>query len=145
VTCTDIVTPYGAAPLMLFGGADAAADERAAFAGVGLAWYAMMLNGTRMQGPCGATEAAGTDGAAVAPLLTWDVKGTSLLAMLGGTAPLVQQGLAADGVLGRFTAVVEREYGLVFPPPPPPADARPLLPTATLPYRGGFAPAGTGM
>jgi hypothetical protein len=48
VTCDAIVTPYAATPLI--------ADEESR--GVGLAWYAMMINGSRGQGPFGSTEAA---------------------------------------------------------------------------------------
>ncbi len=40
---------------------------------------------------------------------------TSCLAMLGGVGWLNEQALSADGVLSDFTAVVEKEWSLVFP------------------------------
>ena len=151
VTCLDIVTPYGAAPLMLFDAATADThtlqqssrvtlidddDERVRQRRPRLVRH---LATVADAGSVRCHWAASIDGKAIAPLLTWDVKGTSLLTMLGGLAPLTRPALQRDGVSDRFVSVVEREYGLVFPQPLG-APLVPRLPTALLPNFGGFTP-----
>jgi hypothetical protein len=79
---SDVITPYSAFPSLL-------ANE-----GVGLAWYCNMLQGPRMQGYFGSTEAVNLNGTLISPLTTWDSKVTTLVAMLGGMGPVIQQGLS---------------------------------------------------
>jgi len=98
----DVVTPYGAFPVIL-------ADR-----GVGLAWYATMLQGRAMQGPLGATESAFVSGSGICPALTWDSKITTVVAMLGGVGDLTLQDMAQRGHLARFQQVLDREYKLAF-------------------------------
>jgi hypothetical protein len=98
----DILTPYGAYPVML------------ADLGTGLAWYNTMLKGSAMQGPLGSTEAINVQGTMISPVVTWDSKITSVAAMLGGVADIVQLGLERDGKLTRFSTVIDREWNRVF-------------------------------
>jgi hypothetical protein len=99
----DLITPYGAYPVML------------ADLGVGLAWYHNMLNGTAMQGPLGSTESINVGGTMIAPVVTWDSKITTACAMIGGVADLVGSGLKLDGTYSRFADVINREWNLAFP------------------------------
>lgn len=99
----DIITPYGAYPTML------------ADLGTGLAWYNTMLKGSAMQGPLGSTEATNVQGTMISPVVTWDSKITSVAAMLGGVADIVEQGFKRDGKLTRFSTVIDREWNRVFP------------------------------
>lgn len=94
----DIVTPYGAYPVIL-------ADP-----GVGLVWYQHMLNYTAMQGPFGSTEAFATNGSMISPVLTWDSKITTFVAMLGGVSDIVETGLRRDLKFDEFASVIESEY-----------------------------------
>ncbi len=86
---TDIITPYGSFPVII------------ANFSVGLVWYHNMISGPKMQGssfswplfamlcsnlhigPHGSTEAILVNGTEISPLLTWDTKITTVLAMLG--------------------------------------------------------------
>lgn len=103
VTRRDIITPYGAFPTML-------ADLP-----TGLAWYHNMLMGTAMQGPLGSTESISTNGTMIAPVVTWDSKITSVVAMVGGVSDIVERGLKKDGTFDRFAYVIDREWSRVFP------------------------------
>jgi hypothetical protein len=100
---TDVVTPYGSYPTML-------ADLPA-----GLAWYNTMLNGPAMQGPYGSTEGININATAIAPLVTWDTKITTVVAMLGGVSHLTTRGLKRDGKYERFVQVVQREWTRAYP------------------------------
>lgn len=116
----DVVTPYGAFPTIL-------ADM-----GVGLAWYNLMLNGSSMQGPLGSTEAIDVNATMISPVATWDSKITTVVAMVGGVADLVQAGMIRDGTYARFAEVINREWSKVFPTLQ--GENIPLaLPTVTLP------------
>merc|ERR1711924_42765 len=83
--------------------------------GVGLAWYRVMLALPRMQTQYGSVEASSVNATDIAPLLTWDTKVTTVLAMLGGTAGLAREHLRSDGLLERFNSTVTdfytREFG----------------------------------
>lgn len=98
----DLVTPYGAFAAIL------------AEPGVGLAWHHRMISMPKMQGPHGTTESVRVDGAYIAPVVTWDSKITSLLAMCGGIGDLVGKGLKSDGTYARFSDVVTRGPLKVF-------------------------------
>lgn len=94
----DILTPYGAYPVML------------ADLGHGLVWYQHMLNYTAMQGPLGSTEAFNVNGTMISPVLTWDSKITSFAAMIGGVTDLVETGLIRDGTFTAFANIIESEW-----------------------------------
>eukprot|EP00437_Effrenium_voratum_P007366 CAMPEP_0181437902 /NCGR_PEP_ID=MMETSP1110-20121109/21625_1 /TAXON_ID=174948 /ORGANISM="Symbiodinium sp., Strain CCMP421" /LENGTH=621 /DNA_ID=CAMNT_0023561557 /DNA_START=42 /DNA_END=1907 /DNA_ORIENTATION=+ len=99
-----VLTPYGAFPTILV--------DRAA----GLAWYNHMLSMPRAQTPLGSIEAFTQDGQEVAPIVTWDSKATTALAMLGGSGDLVSAYMAKENVLEGFTSRVKNMYDAVFIP-----------------------------
>jgi len=99
----DLITPYAAFPVIL-------ADLP-----TGLVWYYNMLMGSRMQGPYGSTESVDNKGSAIAPVLTWDSKITTLCAMVGGVSNIVRVGLTQQNLMLRFYQVVNREWNLAFP------------------------------
>lgn len=70
IESNNVVTPYASFPVII-------ANKRK-----GLTWYRTMLAGPRMQGPYGSTEAITVDGRLIAPLVTWESKLTTLLAIL---------------------------------------------------------------
>jgi hypothetical protein len=106
----DVITPYGSYGLML---TDLAS---------GLCWYNNMIIAPRMQSSYGSTEAININGTEICPLTTWDSKITTVLAMLGGVGPIVQEGLSAEAdpthefknLYERFVSVTNREYERVF-------------------------------
>jgi len=102
---TDVVTPYATFPSMLINQA------------VGLIWYHHMLNGPKMQGPFGSTEAVNLNGTLISPLLTWDSKVTTVLAVLGGISNLTSEALQQQYIVQyrRFMMIVKREYSMAFP------------------------------
>lgn len=81
-----MVTPYGSFPVFL------------ANSTVGLLWYDNMLKGPSMQGPHGSTEAVNINGTEISPLVTWDSKATTFLAITGGISNITRAGLIADNV-----------------------------------------------
>lgn len=105
---TDVVTPYASYALMMQN------------LSVGLCWYNNMLQAPRMQNKYGSTEAINVNGTEISPLITWDSKITTVLAMLGGIGPLVEIGLKAefDELYGnkfhKFVYIVSTEYDAVF-------------------------------
>jgi hypothetical protein len=103
ITDNNIVTPYAAFPVML---ADAT---------VGLSWYLQMIQGPRMQNPFGSTESINVTATAISPVLTWDSKITSLVAMLSGISSFVAEGLQRDHTYAEFAAIIDREWSRVFP------------------------------
>jgi len=103
VTRTDVITPYAAFPLML------------ANISYGLAWYHWMISGSKMQGPHGSSEATLTNGTKISPIMTWDSKITSVVAILGGIVDITAAGMREDGVKERFDTILQREYSMAFP------------------------------
>ncbi|CAE7713083.1 nhaD, partial [Symbiodinium sp. CCMP2456] len=99
-----VLTPYAAFPSILV---DPAA---------GLAWYNHMLAMPRVQTPVGSIESFTVTGKAVAPMATWDAKVTTVLAMLGGTGPLLRSYMEERGVYGIFEDRVKSMYEPVFKP-----------------------------
>ncbi|CAE7843449.1 BOL3 [Symbiodinium microadriaticum] len=99
-----VLTPYAAFPSILV---DSAA---------GLAWYNHMLAMPRVQTPVGSIESFTDTGKAVAPMATWDAKATTILAMLGGTGPLLRKYMQEQGVYAVFEDRVKSMYGPVFEP-----------------------------
>ncbi|MBI4372266.1 MAG: DUF89 family protein, partial [Candidatus Omnitrophica bacterium] len=104
VTRQDVVTPYASFPVILAGGP-----------GIGLVWYDLMLDGPRMQGPHGSIESIDIKGTAIAPLLTWDAKITTDVALVGGITDETAAALKKDGRYQRFFDLVDREYSRAFP------------------------------
>jgi hypothetical protein len=99
----DVVTPYATFPVML------------ANLSVGLVWYNELLKAPKMQGPLGSTEAINVNGTMISPVVTWDSKITTILAMLGGISQYVREGLIKEGRYDRFYSIVDREWRRAFP------------------------------
>jgi hypothetical protein len=99
----DVVTPYASFPVML------------ANLPTGLLWYNTMLKAGKMQNPYGSTESIAVNGTMICPLLTWDAKITSVLAMLGGMGEITEGYLHQDGLWDTFHSIVDREYSRAFP------------------------------
>lgn|GEM_PF-2735755 len=104
VTRRDVVTPYAVFPVILAGPV-----------GVGASWLHVMLSGPRMQGPYGSTESVNIAGTGFAPVLTWDSKITTVVAILGGFHPEIGRSMRADGVYDRFICIVDKEHRAAFP------------------------------
>lgn len=102
VTWHDVISPYAAFPLMLV--------DRAA----GLAWYNTMLSLPRMQSKYGSVESTNLKGTSIAPLLTWDAKATTVLAMMGGTGHLIKRYMQRDGLMTQFTSIIGSMYSRAF-------------------------------
>ncbi|GAM25332.1 hypothetical protein SAMD00019534_085070 [Acytostelium subglobosum LB1] len=118
----DFYTPYGAFPVLM------------ANHSVGLVWYNNMLKGPAMQGPYGSTESGTNDGKAVANIMSWDTKGPSVIAMLGGIGDIVKEALVGDRKYQMFFDRINSSYTAQMPymvgdnvpygmPPPPAPDA----------------------
>lgn len=102
VTRQDVVTPYAAFPIII-------ADRP-----VGMSWLRTMLTGPSMLGPYGATEAASVDGKRIAPLLTWDGKIPTLLALVGESTDFMREVLKSTGKYDEFLGFIHEEYAAVF-------------------------------
>jgi len=99
---TNIVTPYASFPTIL------------ANLNVGLSWYLNMIKGSRMQGIFGTTESIDIDGKKICPVLTWDSKITTLVAMCGGVVPYTSNYMKEYGLYERFIEIINREWSRVF-------------------------------
>lgn len=63
---------------------------------VAATWYQNMLKGPAAQSKWGSIEAQCNCGLKIAPYVTWDTKGTTLLAMMGGLVNNVKQRLEVE-------------------------------------------------
>lgn len=98
----NIVTPYASFPTIL------------AHRNVGLAWYCMMLKGSKMQGLFGSTESITVNGKKICPVLTWDSKITTLVAICGGISKYTREFLKKQGLYYKFISTINREWSAVF-------------------------------
>lgn len=102
----QIVTPYGAFPLIL-------ADR-----GQGLAWHQSMLARPKMQSQYGSMEASEAFPEIGEPrassIMTWDTKVTSDLAMVGGTGDILRRYLNEEGLYDKFLAIIEDQLSDQF-------------------------------
>ncbi|CAF0823658.1 unnamed protein product [Didymodactylos carnosus] len=97
------ITPYASFPVIL-------ADET-----IGLIWYLNMLHGSSMQNVYGSTEATNITGTAISPVITWDSKVTTVVAML--SKKLIDENrqlLIYNGLYERFYTITDREWKRVF-------------------------------
>jgi hypothetical protein len=105
----SVITPYGSFPVIM-------ANES-----IGLAWYLNMLQGPAMQNMYGSTEAINVNGLSISPVITWDSKITTVVAMLSShLIDSVRQILQRDNIYQRFYNITEYEWTQVF-------GAKPLL------------------
>ncbi|KAG2382056.1 hypothetical protein C9374_005848 [Naegleria lovaniensis] len=98
----NIVTPYASFPTIL------------AHRNVGLAWYWMMLKGSKMQGLYGSTESITANGKKICPVLTWDSKITTVVAICGGVSKFTREFMKKQGLYDKFISTINREWGAVF-------------------------------
>eukprot|EP00747_Dinoflagellata_sp_TGD_P059394 gnl/TRDRNA2_/TRDRNA2_151544_c0_seq1.p1 gnl/TRDRNA2_/TRDRNA2_151544_c0~~gnl/TRDRNA2_/TRDRNA2_151544_c0_seq1.p1 ORF type:complete len:829 (+),score=143.06 gnl/TRDRNA2_/TRDRNA2_151544_c0_seq1:314-2488(+) len=78
---------------------------------VGAVWLRETLAAAEdMQTAWGAAESCRADGTAACPLLTWDTKATTALALLGGVSEPMRRYLEADGLWSRFTSILQDLY-----------------------------------
>ncbi|KAM5380058.1 hypothetical protein ACJZ2D_003705 [Fusarium nematophilum] len=120
----DVITPYGAFPVVLF-------DK-----GVGLAWWRNTIIGKKMQNPYGSTESTRVDGELVSALVTWDSKVTTVVALLGGVVDLVRDRMKSDGIYKEFLKIAEGEHLRVFGTELKGEDVELCLPEAKVPDAG---------
>lgn len=98
-----VVTPYASFSVIM-------ANES-----VGLAWYLNMLKGAAMQNLYGSTEAINVDGLTISPVITWDSKITTVVAMLSSNlVDVARQILQNDEKYDRFYDITETEWSRVF-------------------------------
>ena len=118
-----VVTPYASFPVIM-------ANES-----IGLAWYLNMLQGPAMQNLYGSTEAANIQGTAISPVITWDSKITTVVAML--SLPLIhvtRDVLQRERLYERFYNITETEWSRVFGSKPLLGEDLPWsLPTVSIP------------
>ena len=98
-----MITPYSSFPLILVNRT------------MGAVWLHNMLYSPAAQSIYGATEATQIDGKAISPVLTWDSKITTVLAIIGGNTDLNRNFLKENGKYEEFYSIVEREYETQIP------------------------------
>ena len=98
-----MVTPYSSFPVFLVNRTIAAT------------WLHNMLFSPAGQTIYGGVEATSIDGKLVSPVMTWDSKITTVLAILGGNSEIVREYLKEQGKYGKFVEIIQREYELAFP------------------------------
>lgn len=118
-----VVTPYASFPVIM-------ANES-----IGLAWYLNMLKGAAMQNLYGSTEATHVNGLTISPVITWDSKITTVVAMLSSNlVDVARQILQNDGSYERFYYITESEWSRVFGSSPLLGEDIPwYLPSVSLP------------
>ena len=89
---THMVTPYSVFPILLVN------------RNIGAAWLHNMLYSPSGQTIYGAVEATSIDGKDVSPVMTWDSKITTVLAVLGGNRSIIRDFMKKKGVYDRFYA-----------------------------------------
>jgi hypothetical protein len=100
---TSIIATYGVFPMLIgddvFGG------------NVGLTWLKNTLKFDRMVGDYGMSESFSNDDTkAIAPVLTWDGKVTTDLALLGGVYNETRNYLIEDGLYSKFRSYLAKEF-----------------------------------
>lgn len=125
-----VVTPYASFPVIM-------ANES-----IGLAWYLHMLKGPAMQNMYGSTEAIHVNGLTISPVITWDSKITTVVAMLSSNLiDATRQILRNDGTYDRFYDLTESEWSRVFGADPLLGEDIPwYLPSVSLPRSSNGLP-----
>ena len=101
----SVVAPYGTFPMLL---ADHVSRNN-----TGLNWLRNILAYDKMLGDYGMTESYDTDTFAIAPLLTWDGKVLTDLAMMGGVFHEIREFMIEDDIYLPFMALIEEEYAKI--------------------------------
>lgn len=102
ITDRNVITPYGAYSVILANYTN------------GIVWYHHLLKGSKMQNQFGSTESISLDGKEICPLLTWDSKITTVVAMYGGIHRIIRKVLIKENLYQRFIHIVNTEWGRVF-------------------------------
>ena len=102
ITHTHMVTPYSVFPLILVN------------KNVGAVWLHNMLTSPAGQTIYGALEATSIDGKDISPVMTWDSKITTVLAVMGGNRDIVREYLKQTNKYGLFVSRNEAEYNREF-------------------------------
>ena len=119
----SVVTPYASFSVIM-------ANES-----IGLAWYLNMLHGPAMQNIYGSTEAANINGTAISPVITWDSKVTTIVAMLSSQLiDVTREILRRNQTYDRFISITDYEWTRVFGSKPLRGENLPWsLPTVKIP------------
>lgn len=73
-----------------------------------------MINGPAGQTKYGSIEALHVSGSEVSPLLTWDSKMTTVVAIMGGVSDIIASKMKRDQVYQTFLDIVNQEWSQVF-------------------------------
>jgi len=101
----DIIAPYATYPVIM---ADHLLGSNA-----GIQWLRGIANIDKMIGPYGMTEAFAVDDQAIAPVLTWDGKITTVLALMGGVVNETRDFLIEDNLYLKFLNYVNSDYSKI--------------------------------
>lgn len=101
----SVIAPYATFPMLL---ADRVTGEN-----TGLDWLRNVLAHEKMVGEYGVTESYDSETFAIAPLLTWDGKVLTDLALIGGVYNEIREFMIEDGVYLAFMDAVESEYNKI--------------------------------
>lgn len=126
----SVVTPYASFPVIM-------ANET-----IGLAWYLNMIQGPAMQNLFGSTESTNVNGKSISPVITWDSKITTIVAMLSNHLIDVSRAiLKAEQTYDRFHNITEVECTRVFGLEPLLGENLPwLLPSTAIPHSSETLP-----
>jgi hypothetical protein len=103
-----VSAPYATYPMLL--------ADQVTHNNTGLNWLRNILAYEKMLGGYGMTESYDTDTFAIAPLLTWDGKVLTDLAMMGGVFHETREFMIEDGIYLPFMALIEEEYAKINGP-----------------------------
>lgn len=98
ITKTSMVTAYSTFPLFFV-------DRK-----VGAVWLHNMLRAPAAQTIYGSIEATSTNGTLISPILTWDAKVSTVLAVMGGNRDTIRNYLKSANKYNIFVSRVEGEY-----------------------------------
>ncbi len=104
---SETIAPYAFFPILL--------SDQLLGQDTGLQWFRLLMSNDKMVGPYGITESIDSNDGAIAPLLTWDNKGTSNLALVGGIAGDIRHYLIKDNLYVPFMRYLERDLQKINP------------------------------
>ena len=76
----------------------------------GAAWFHNALLGPAGQSKYGSIEGIDIDGKKISPFVSWDAKGSVLLAMMGGLVEAVKERLQRENYYRSFLAIINKEW-----------------------------------
>ena len=102
---TSHIAPYATFPMLL---ADQISQNN-----TGLRWFRNVLAYDKMLGDYGVTESYHTSTFDIAPLLTWDGKVLTDLALMGGVYHEIRDFMIEENIYLPFMALIEQEYNKI--------------------------------